>query len=604
MSETSSPRAVGGGTKKSSQIHESRPRLKLDQVLRAWEERRLRLGDLSSGTRFLAIASLIIAIIASIFVVLFAAHISVLGGNDQLPVAEPVPRLMTIIVYVGLAVAAAIFTLAALDRGWRLPRFTLAAVGYTGLAIAGLLVDAANDMRRQASGRPGLLLVAGSLSVVMATAVAVAPRRFAYRWPWLLPALAAGPFLMGLVAYLTAGSPFAAQPAVAVATLLGFAVSFLLLWQAVEGVRNTRGIAVLAADRIKKWPWILGGILMLKLLWIGLGYTGTLPELLGGHRAVWSSSFHDGVVSWALTILFVGAGIYWLFRLPQSVDDRYLSVATWGLALALTIVTLLAMVVILLLGVIAPLHNERLSASVLALSDWLINQVPWNNTIVVWAALGLGLILLWWPKGRKARPLAVFLLVFAAWSVARAVIVTYELLTRKSVGGNPPGFVDVVTVDTVVTLAVAVLALLWWQRRQRVAGPGALMVILVASTLLAHHATVIPRSWGSTVFYLALLYPVAYQFLFDAKELNQNVPARSTRVLAATGLAEVVLTIVAMRLWVGMDRYDPAASPEPWRILFVVPFGAMLIAIYLSTSESPLGHKWPNPERRPRQTAE
>jgi hypothetical protein len=55
----------------------------------------------------------------------------------------------------------------------------------------------------------------------------------------------------------------------------------------------------------------------------------------------------------------------------------------------------------------------------------------------------------------------------------------------------------------------------------------AVLFVLLVSTVLAHSATLAPTGWaGSRWFYLALLFPVAAQFLYRGGELNETATRR------------------------------------------------------------------------------
>jgi hypothetical protein len=582
-------------------------------LLAWWRERRLRLEGLPGGVRLLVVLALLVLILGDIAILLLAFRIRDPFGIDQAIRVVPVPRLMTVLSYLGLAVGAAAFAMAAHQPGWHLRRFTLVVVGYVGLAVAGLTVDAAGFIRAMPTSRPWVLLLAGWLGIVAALGVALVPLRLAARRPWLLSALAAAPFLLGLVAYAGAGRSINLSPAeraqfpdfpsalspraetagsvVVTVTLLGFAVAFLLLWQAAAGVRGTRDLAVAVARWSRLGGWVLGVALALKLLWMGLGYTGLLPRVLGGDPSIWSPSRHDGLVSWGQALLLAVIVAWWLVRRPAGrIDDGRLSVAAWGLALSLTLLLLVGAAAILLQGVIAPLPGDRLGERSRQVVAWVTEQVPWNAPLVVWTALPAGLVLLLWPSGRRDRSFALLLLAFAAWSLPRAVVATRLVLDPKTtLSANQAGLLDLVTLDTAITLTVAALAVLWWLGRQRGAGPGALLAVLVTSTVLAHHASLTPLGWRQALFYAALVFPTVYQFLFDAEPLNRPGPARVTRVLAATGMAAVVVTIAATRLAIGFDRYSPVIANDPGRMLFAVPFAAILLAAHLQQQARPVG---------------
>lgn len=339
--------------------------------------------------------------------------------------------------------------------------------------------------------------------------------------------------------------------------------------------------------------WVLAVALAVKLLWMGLGYTGLLPGVLGGEPSIWSPSRHDGLVSWSQALFLAGIVVWWLVRRPVTrIDDGRLAVAAWGLALSLTLLLLVGAVGILFQGVVAPLPGDWLDERARQVVGWVTDQVPWNIPLVVWMALPVGLVLLRWPGGSRDRSVALLLLAFALWSLPRAVVaIRLELDPTTTLSANEAGLLDLITLDTVITLTVAALAVLWWLGQQRGAGPGALLTVLVTSTVLAHHASLTPLDWRRALFYAALVFPAVYQFLFDAERLNQPGPARVTRVLAATGMAAVVVTIAATRLAIDFDRYSPDVGNDPGRMLFAVPFAAILLAAHFHQDASGLARR-------------
>jgi len=67
---------------------------------------------------------------------------------------------------------------------------------------------------------------------------------------------------------------------------------------------------------------------------------------------------------------------------------------------------------------------------------------------------------------------------------------------------------------------------LWWWRRKVPGWPATVLFVLLVSTVLAHSATLAPTGWiGPRWFYLALLFPLAAQFLARGGELKRPPPA-------------------------------------------------------------------------------
>jgi len=83
---------------------------------------------------------------------------------------------------------------------------------------------------------------------------------------------------------------------------------------------------------------------------------------------------------------------------------------------------------------------------------------------------------------------------------------------------------------------------LWCWRRGRPGWPATVLFVLLVSTVLAHSAILAPTGWaGPRWFSLALLFPVAAQFLYRGEELNETAARRPELVLL--GLAAIALRL-------------------------------------------------------------
>jgi len=140
------------------------------------------------------------------------------------------------------------------------------------------------------------------------------------------------------------------------------------------------------------------------------------------------------------------------------------------------------------------------------------------------------------------------------------------------------------TLDTAVTAAVAVLVVLYWVGRQRRIDPGGPLVALVVFTLIAHPGTLLPSGWKSgMLFYLALIYPAAWHFLFNAASLNTHVAERPARVLGAIGLAALLLVVAAMNIGVkstgpGIEGALSVFLADVGWYFLMIPLGVLLVA--------------------------
>jgi hypothetical protein len=197
-------------------------------------------------------------------------------------------------------------------------------------------------------------------------------------------------------------------------------------------------------------------------------------------------------------------------------------------------------------------------------------------TVAVAPLLG-GLLIRW----RRWRPGAIFLLVFALWGVPAAAWTTWALVEQT----QPPfNNTSLATIDTAVTAAIVVLAFLWWRGRQRLVSPRALMVALVVFTLVGHPGVLLPANWrNGTLIYLALIYPVALQFLGRARSLNDHASDRPARVLGAIGLSALLLVVAATSSAVGLTAPGVTNGLNGYldlvgRVFLMVPYAALLVA--------------------------
>jgi hypothetical protein len=481
-------------------------------------------------------------------------------------------------------------------------------VGLLGGAVAAVTVGSARQV--DLVHPPSLPFVLGWAGVVVALAVPIGGFLAPARFRWIVWAAAAAPFLLTLLVYgAWRGAvlhPPGFQAAFAPRDVLGFQLVSLLatlqigfvllgLWVVLESAAAARDLGTGLVRMLRPFPAVVAVLLIGKLVWLGLGYAKLLPQPVGGPKSAWVSSRTNGASAWLLAAVLVGAMAWWLVRRARwQVPEQGLRGPSWGIAAGLSFA--LALLAAAFLGVLvasvwstnAPL---RWFAS---FADALIrgNAPLWSVVGTAAAALIGGSVLFGASrKELRYRPAALILLVFAVWAVPRAINLTWRL---QHDGKAPFRSIDLVTLDALVSLAVAVLAVLWWLRVQRVVDPATLLLVLVVSTLLAHPSVVLPPGWKRGVlFYLALVFPVAYQFLADAESLNVMNEGREARVLSVVGLASVPLTITVLLVALGFAR--PGASGplqsfvgDVGSLYLAVPFAAMLVAARLADPDRPL----------------
>jgi hypothetical protein len=158
---------------------------------------------------------------------------------------------------------------------------------------------------------------------------------------------------------------------------------------------------------------------------------------------------------------------------------------------------------------------------------------------------------------------------------------------------GPAGGFELATLDAVLTVGLCGLAL-WCWRRGRPGWPAAALFVLLVSTVLAHSATLAPTGWaGSRWFYLALLFPVAAQFLYRGGELNETAARRPELVLLSLAAIALLLTLLGYRLLTGL--LDPTVDLENAMLgytrgftveLILLPLGLAAVALRLRRSQT------------------
>ncbi len=518
-----------------------------------------------------AVVGLAVAVAAAVFVVYLGTGGHVAGGSQTIA-GHAIPRLLIVFTYLALALLGGLVTVAHRHEGWRVPVVARVVVALVGASVTAGCADA-SGLIGAFGGRGDLVKALGWTGFALAVLLLVLPRQVLGHASAAL--LGTSPFLLALAAYAFAGGgatahDFAASPLVLTATDLGIAVGLLLVWAVVESVRLGRDYGLALAPVVRVAPWLLPAVLSAKLAWIGVGYAGDLPHWFGGASGNWHDSAHNGAVAWVTAAVLVLGGTAWLLArrsAPAETDrlDGVLALVVAGLAAALLAAALLT----LLVEITHPWPWATVARHLKAAVDHLLapKVPPWTvvGTVVAAALVGLA---------RRRTAAGAFLVVFALWSLPRAVTTAYALIENENAPFHAP---SLVTLDTVVTLALVVLYAL------RAVRPQALLVALVVFTLIGHPGVLLPAGWRTgTLFYLALVYPVAWQFLVRARELNGHAPVRPARVLGAIALAALLLVIAAVDVGAGVAGPGVSVLSEflddVGRTFLMVPFAALLVA--------------------------
>ncbi len=617
---------------------------------------RLRLRDLPVGPRRASIASLLVLGLVAVVVVLHSIGIGIPGPSFEIPgrflaggATGSVALAALLLAGVGIAVACVDLVLANRWRDRRLSRLVLVAIGVLGLAMSSALVGAAGDLANVESivgetqpvpQPPASLLIAlggaaGLIGSVIAIALALQRQRPIN--PWLLAAAAASPFAItatllvsvgyeafdlgpsaaavGLPQILTA-TAYVAPSLTVVANIVGFWLVPLALWQVVTWARaSRREVGTAVTTRLGGRPWLLVAAVTLKLGWLGLGLAGRLPVSLGGGSPVWGSTATDGIVAWLIAGAFAGLAGWWLVSVRRiPISERGFAPAALMVIVGFSMITVLMSLALTALPIAGLLPGTPVTEplAMACASTWASESIgntarcllisatdhQFELTVLVQLATLIAALVvaawLWRRPGR--RSMIVFLLAVVAWVAPRVPDVVGALLGLPQ---GPSFAPELATLDAALTIVIALLAAAWYTGRQQGATPAALLLVLVVSTLLVHAGTLVPAVLVATFFFLALLFPIAYELLFDSEALNEAKPDRPGRVLESLGVRVGTLSLVALGIVVGSVAPSDADFGQLGRVLFAVPFSALLVAATLSHRDEPDGGPEPKPPARP-----
>lgn len=570
-----------------------------------WRPRRLSLVGLSFPGKALSSAALAAWLLAALVLIALGLELELPGGSDNVAPrgAEPVlvARIVTGLGYLGLACASAALVAAAPELDGRWGRSALLAVGIVGGGLGGSLVELGGIVSTYnklipgrelfVSGAASVVRILGVIAMIAAVAVGVAPRRWIRRWRPIAGVAAAAPFICGLAAYVYLrlaargqvaaglGVPhpqgLAAQAMVALVAGAGFAVGALLLWQEVVGARASRDVGLGLHRAALRWRWVVFGLLGLKLAWLALGYLDLLPSALGGDLKSWQATRDDDWLSWMMVSGMGAAVVGLLVRRPtrRRFPEREATVAAASAATGLTLFLLAATLALFIVAALGVAPESGIRRAFGDAGDWFAEGLLESQVTVVYVAGVAGLIVLFLRRWQLA---AAFLVLFFVWSLPRAIDITIH-------GENPPphavGRAELASLDTAITVALLIAALTWWGRRRESSDPAALALILGASTALVYTGQLLGSVWASGAFYVGLIFPAAYRFLFEAGSLNQDAPDREGRILAIAGTTAGLLVLATVQLDSGFTGPDATSTGQLGRLLLAPPFAAVLMAI-------------------------
>lgn len=207
--------------------------------------------------------------------------------------------------------------------------------------------------------------------------------------------------------------------------------------------------------------------------------------------------------------------------------------------------------------------------------NWFAEGLLSSQVVVVYAAGVAGVALL---SLRRWLLAAVFLLLFFVWSLPRAIDITIH---GEAPSPHALGRAELASLDTAISVALLIAALTWLRRPPARSDAAALAVILGASTALVYTGQLLGSIWASGAFYVGLIFPAAYRFLFEAASLNRDGPGRESRILALTGATAGLLVLVTVQLDSGFTGPGATSTGQLGRLLLAPPFAAVLVAISL-----------------------
>jgi hypothetical protein len=370
-----------------------------------------------------------------------------------------------------------------------------------------------------------------------------------------------------------------------------FLADAIFFWQALtEGKVFTRAIGRSVAGITNRFSWLLGLLLAVKFIILCLGYLGFWP---GGIENIWHESLNDSFFVWILAGVYGILAVWWLIKyqspILNSTIHRFSRFITIGFLLPLILSGLLFVIVFpisMLTGGVSqqassfqqcfsPANNQSM-ASIIACLVYGIskNMVAWQQFFI---ALLLPLSILFW-KWKRYNYLSLPMFIIGVWALPRlinslilAIDVTFTYLTF----------------DTVLTFILIGLTIFWYRKRLSHSAGWVLTLILVVSSINALGETLIPPALLWIGFSILLIFPMAYQFLFDAKEINEAGIQRITTVIRVIGLATGLMLLLVWGLGSGNIAPGTKTFEAVANIMFLPAILGLLLAVIIHEHNHP-----------------
>jgi hypothetical protein len=461
--------------------------------LHAWQRsNRLSLEGLTGPVRAVSVASLVVAIVSGVILITVGLGWNPPGGSQVAAFGGEVPRFLIPYACIVMGVLAALATRASFVIGWRLPGTTRFVVGLAGAAVCALVV--ASGWVASGAVPTGGDRIVGWAGLAVGGVVALLPPARAGRVRGWLTTLSAIPFVLTLVVWATADSvsrvvlPEAVVPvrdvfAQGVITLVGSlaaAIGITILWSITLSAQQARRWAAWVGDHtepLRRDLLVVGGLLGTKVIALVVGYAGWIHWDAAG----FDTSRSDGASAWAIGAFFVCLAGWWLVQplRPAPEPAATTTVVRW-LGIGFTAVFAGSVLLGLASSVMGVWPGAGPASGLNRMIGWLLSSDPpvplW--AIVVTVCLALASIPM--IRGAARRHLWATV-VLAVWMAPRALELVYLIAGRTAPLDAP----SIETVDVLVTGGLVVLAFQWWRGRLPWLAPRTLVLVLVASTLVA-----------------------------------------------------------------------------------------------------------------------
>ena len=398
----------------------------------------------------------------------------------------------------------------------------------------------------------------------------------------------------------------AMKPVVEVAVGL---VGVLFLWQSVVAARALRReLGVVISARVARRPKILFALLGAKAVWLIAGYAGVLTvPFLAGSPANWEAARQEDPAGLLVAALLVAGATWWLVRPTRpQVSDRAVGPATAFFAIGFYLPTILASAVLLLLAVTelwaqvppilpdSPELGPCLAAaggSALGIGTCVarvFTSFIEDAGYMTWVA-GLGVAVVAWLRGRRDIAIAFGAVLVWALPIVAGRVANGPGATADRLVGRP----ELLTLDALLTIVIAVLAILWWRGRQAVVPPRTLALVLVVSTLVAAVGGAVPSGQLPVVVGLLLVGTALYELLFDSASVNEAGIRRAELLPRTLGLQLLGFGILATS--VALDQFS--AEGADLADFFVPPVIVILVAAEISRRRRSTTPSTPRPAR-------